>query len=233
MSSQSISAEPHIRNYGTTTINVSRKERLISVAVGAYILTRGLKKFKPLKMLLGGFLIYRGASGNCPAYSQIQRAGYTSKPESVNIRTTLIVNKPKAEVYAFWRKLENLPLFMTHLKTVKELDETHSGWSLQVPGNLTQVEWQAEIVKEEQDKLLAWKSLPGATIQNAGKVQFRDALGDRGTELSVMITYHPPAGKFGEGVATLLNPLFTKMIRQDIANFKEYIETGALKAGSV
>lgn len=231
MSSHSISKESGIHNYGTTTINVSNKERLVSVALGAFFLTRGFKKFKPLSLALGGYLLYRGASGHCAAYSQIQRMGYTYKPESVNIRTQLIVNKPKAEVYAFWRKLENLPLFMKHLKSVKELDDTKSEWMLQVPANLTSVSWQAEIVKEEEGKLLAWKSLPGATIENAGKVEFSDALGGQGTELTVVITYHPPAGTIGEGIATLLNPVFTNMIKQDVSNFKEYIETGTLAIG--
>ncbi|MEO6916967.1 MAG: SRPBCC family protein [Chitinophagaceae bacterium] len=229
MSLNSTATGPLIRNYGTTTINVSRKERLISVAVGSFLLTRGLRKFQLLKAAFGGLLLYRGFSGHCPAYSQIQRAGYTDKPESVNIRMQLIVNKPKAEVYAFWRKLENLPLFMKHLRSVTELDMTHSAWELQVPGNVTSISWQAQIVKEEEGSLLAWRSLPGATIENAGKVDFRDALGHQGTELNVVITYHPPAGKIGEGIATFLNPVFTKMIKQDISNFKDYIEGGSLK----
>lgn len=218
-----------IRNYGTQTINVSEKERLISVGVGAFLFTRGLKKFSLLKAALGGYLIYRGVSGHCPAYSQMQRSLYTSKPESVNIKTQLIVNKPKDEVFAFWRKLDNLPLFMKHLKRVHVLDDKRSQWAVEVPGNLTSLEWEAEIVKEEEGSLLAWRSLPGSKIENAGKVQFRDALGHQGTELNVVITYHPPAGKFGEGLATLLNPVFTRLIKQDIANFKEYIENGALQ----
>ena len=55
----------------------------------------------------------------------------------------------------------------------------------------------------------------------------------QGTELNVVITYRPPAGKVGEGIATLLNPVFTRLIRQDINNFKEYIEKGSLKDETV
>lgn len=229
MSSNTKSDQPGIHNYGTTTINVSNKERMISVAVGSFLLTRGLRKFKLFRAALGGYLLYRGISGHCPAYSQMQRAAYTYKPESVNIKTRLIVNKPRAEVYAFWRKLENLPLFMKHLKSVTAIDDTHSQWELQVPGNLTSINWQAQIVKEEEGNLLSWRSLPGATIENAGKVEFKDALGHEGTELNVVITYHPPAGKVGEGISTLLNPIFTKLIKQDILGFKEYVEKGLLE----
>lgn len=217
-----------IRNFSTQTVNVDNNERLLSVTLGAFFLTRGLKKVSILSTLLGGYLIYRGVSGHCPMYSQLQRNKYTDKPESVNIQTTLIVNKPKQEVYDFWRKLENLPLFMKHLKSVKEVDEKRSHWEANVPGNLTTISWDAEIVKEEEGKLISWKSLPGATVENAGKVDFQDSLGDQGTELRVVITYRPPAGKVGTGIAWLLNPVFRKMIENDIVNFKQYIETGFL-----
>lgn len=219
-----------IENYSTQTVNVNDNERLLSVTLGTFFLTRGLKKVNVLSTLLGGYLIYRGASGHCPVYSQLQRNKYTDKPESVNIQTTLIVNKPRQEVYDFWRKLENLPLFMKHLKNVKEVDEKKSHWEATVPGNLTTISWDAEIVKEEEGKLISWKSLPGATIENAGKVDFQDSLGDQGTELRVVITYKPPAGKVGSGIAWLLNPVFRKMIENDILNFKQYIETGFLSS---
>ena len=217
-----------LRNISTQTVNVNDNERLLSVTLGTFFLTRGLKKVSVLNTLLGGYLIYRGASGHCPVYSQVQRNKYIDKPEAVNIQTTLIVNKSRQEVYDFWRKLENLPLFMKHLKTVKEVDEKRSHWEASVPGNLTTISWDAEIVKEEDGKLISWKSLPGATVENAGKVDFQDSLGGQGTELRVVITYRPPAGKVGSGIAWLLNPVFRKMIENDIVNFKQYIETGFL-----
>ena len=62
-------------------------------------------------------------------------------------------------------------------------------------------------------------------INNAGKVTFHDAAGGQGTELEVVISYHPPAGEIGSGLAKALNPVFEKLIRQDVMNFKEYIET--------
>ncbi len=217
-----------IENYGTTTINVSEKERVISVLLGAFFLSRGLKKKSLLRTIFGGYLMYRGASGHCPAYSAMQRSRYTSRAESVNIKTTFIVNKPRQEVYDFWRKLENLPLFMKHLASVTQYDDTQSHWEAKVPGNVTKLEWDAEIVKEVDGSFIGWKSLPGSTVENAGKVDFRDALGHQGTELNVVITYRPPAGKIGSGIASLLNPVFRKMIETDISNFKEYIETGRL-----
>ncbi len=220
------SIQKRIQNYGTTVINVGNRERIASVTLGFYLLTRGIKKVSLFKTALGGYLIYRGASGHCSIYSQIQRTNYSSTAESVNIQTTFIVNKPKDEVYDFWRNLENLPRFMKHLKSVKEIDDKRSHWEVNIPGNITSLEWDAEIVKEEDDALISWKSLPGATIDNAGKVSFRDALGHGGTELTVVITYKPPAGYVGSALAWLFQPLFKKTIEKDILSFKQYIETG-------
>ncbi len=230
MSSDFSPAAPkRVQNYGTTVVNVNHRERLISIVAGSLFIVRALKKNSLLSSVIGGFLVYRGASGHCPLYSQIQRSKYTDRAESVNIQTTLIVNKPKSEVYDFWRKLENLPLFMKHLASVREADDKKSHWEANLPGNVTTIGWDAKIVKEEENTMLSWKSLPGATIENAGKVTFKDALGHQGTELGVMITYRPPAGKIGSGLAWLLNPLFTRMIEDDIKNFKVYIETGSVE----
>jgi len=215
----------------TGMVNVGQTERLISTALGAFLLSNGVGNLfrHPLgglvKTALGGFLLYRGASGNCPLYSAMGKTAGVERTDAINIRTNLIVNKPKDEVYRFWRKLENLPLFMKHLASVTEIDEKHSHWEAEIPGGIGRIKWNAEIVKEEEGYMIGWQSIPNATISNAGKVVFHDALGGKGTELEVVITYHAPAGELGAGLARALNPVFERMIRQDVMNFKEYIET--------
>lgn len=212
-------------------VNVGQTERMVSVGLGAFLLSSGLNNLfhHPIKGLLrtviGGALLYRGASGHCPVYASMGKTKGVSHTPAINIRTGLIVNKPRQEVYAFWRKLENLPLFMKHLANVTEIDAKHSHWEADVPGGIGKVKWNAEIVKEEEGSLIGWQSIPNSMVNNAGKVQFRDALGGEGTELDVVITYHAPAGELGAGIAKAINPVLEKMIRQDIMNFKEYIET--------
>jgi uncharacterized membrane protein len=213
------------------TLNVGQTERMVSVGLGAFMLSSGLNNLTrhPIKGLirtvLGGVLLYRGVSGHCPVYESLGKTKGVGHTSAINIRTGLIVNKPKEEVYAFWRKLENLPLFMKHLAVVTEIDEKHSHWEAEIPGGIGKVKWNAEIVKEEEGSLISWQSIPGSMVNNAGKVQFREALGGEGTELDVVITYHAPAGELGAGIAKTVNPMLEKMVRQDVMNFKEYIET--------
>ncbi|WP_261387797.1 SRPBCC family protein [Chitinophaga pinensis] len=144
--------------------------------------------------------------------------------KNVNVRVSLTVGRPRNEVYAFWRDLENLPLFMRHLKTVTDLGGGRYHWEAEIPGMPGPINWDAEIIKEEEGALLGWNALPGADIDNAGKVTFVDA-GEKSTELQIVITYRAPLGPAGRGLAKLLNPLFESMIKEDLRNFKAYIET--------
>jgi uncharacterized membrane protein len=211
-------------------INVNTDERILSASIGAFILSNGLGNLfsSPLsgllKTALGSYLIYRGASGNCALYSALGREGTAMHSGSVNVRTTMVVNKPKAEVYKYWRKLENLPLFMKHLKTVTEHDNKRSHWEALLPGNLGVIKWEAEIVEEEDNRKIAWRSVEGSMLENAGKVVFEEALGGQGTKLDIIISYRPPAGDIGRGVANLLNGRVEKYIREDVANFKDHIQ---------
>lgn len=210
------------------SLNTSNFERALSIAIGAWMLYRGVKRLpkSPISNLLkattGGALLARGVTGFCPVYDYFEIDG--SKTTSVNIRSTVVVNKPKHEVYAFWRRLENLPLFMRHLESVQEIDDRRSHWEAKIPNKMITIKWDAEIVRDDENSLLSWQSLPGSTIENAGKVEFRNALGDRGTELRIMITYRPPAGNIGTQVARLFNPMFRKMVKEDVTNFKQFIE---------
>ena len=114
---------------------------------------------------------------------------------------------------------------MEHLEQVEVLDDKRSHWVAKVPGHLGKIEWDAVIAKEIEGELLGWNSLPGDTIQNAGKVEFRDAY-QNGTELTVVITYRAPFGDIGEGIASLLTPMAKKIIQKDVKGFKRYIEAG-------
>jgi len=216
--------QPYIHD--KITVNVNNTERIISAGVGAFLVFNtiaDLKKFSLAKLLAGGFLLYRGATGHCPMYSMLGKDNLPDPVKNINIRTSILVNKPRQEVYAFWRKLENLPLFMNHLENVTEIDSTRSRWKAWGPGGIGSIEWESEIVKDEPGRLLGWSSYPGADIENAGKIDFHD-VGMNQTKLDVVITYRPPLKNISAGIARLLTPGFEKMIRADVENFKEYIE---------
>jgi uncharacterized membrane protein len=210
--------------------NISENERLISALTGAALLITGLldKKKQPLRILTGGLLMARAASGYCPARAAISHSKLAN-PQNVTIETSVSVNKPRAEVYAFWRNIENLPAFMKHLHSVKATSDTTSIWKANIPGGFGTIEWNATIVFDEVNTRIGWKSDEDAAIENAGTVLFTGS-SENETEIHVIISYHAPAGIIGEGIARLLNPAFEGMILEDIKSFKRYIETGETPA---
>lgn len=206
--------------------NVSTLERILMVAAGSFLLYRSLSGKK--KHIAGGIaaggMLARGISGYCPVYDVTNSQGGSLKSSNVNIRTSIKIDKPIGEVYDFWRKLENLPKFMKHLESVNEIDQVTSEWKAKGPVGIGSLSWKAQILMDEKNKMLSWHSLPESTIDNAGKIYFRD-LGNS-TEIDVTISYHAPLGVAGEAAAKLLNPLFERMVKNDIESLKTYLETG-------
>ena len=132
---------------------------------------------------------------------------------------------PLADVYRFWRHLENLPQFMTHLDRVTEAPDGTSHWVTSGPAGLA-VEWDAEIINEVENKLLAWRSLPGSDVVSAGSVNFDAARGGRSTQVSVHLQYAPPAGKAGALVASLFGREPSQTVREDLRHLKQLLEAG-------
>lgn len=219
---------PILRNQ---KVNVGQTERIISVIGGVFLLFDALTKKRGSipEALAGGYMLFRGTTGYCPMHSAIEGSPALEHSDNINIKVDLIVNRDRLEVYNLWRHLENLPLFLTHIQSVNELDETTSLWKASGPGGVGTIKWKAEIVKDEPGRFLGWHSLPGSDIVNAGKVEFLDHA-EGGTKLHVVISYKAPFGIPGKELSRLLHPLFRDIVMEDILRFKNYAETEAIEA---
>jgi uncharacterized membrane protein len=181
----------------------------------------------PLALIAGGgALIYRGLTGHCAVYETLQLStASTDTGPGIGLEAAITVHKPAADVYHFWRQLENHPRFVTHLKSVVSTGDKRSHWvaktSLQQP-----IEWDAEIVEERENALLSWRSLPGADIDNAGTVRFREMPNGRGTEVRLRLEYSPPGVQAGRAVARLLKSLTAQQLQEDLRRFKQLVEAG-------
>jgi len=214
-------------------VNVGKSERLMSGIAGAAVIALALrrKRLRGMLLPLGMSLLSRAVSGRCPVNRALGRntakAGRRSpvasvaRGEGIKVERTITVNRPREEVYRFWRQLENLPRFMDHLESVTVLDEDLSHWVAKEPAG-TRGEWDASIHNEIEHELIAWRSLSGSDIDNAGSVHFMPA-GD-GTEIRVVLSYDPPAGRVGAAVAKLLGEEPEQQVEEDLRRFKQVIE---------
>lgn len=206
-------------------------QRMASVAGGIMLIGSAFNKNSSrrfLKAAVGCYLAYKGIAGKRSFGEVFHSFEKVAAGRTLNIRVSMVINKPREEVYAMWRNLSNLPLFMKHLMRVEEQDELFSNWVMELPGKVGTIQWHAEIVKEREGEMIAWQSLPGSSIENAGKIGFRDSLGGQGTTVDVILTYHAPLGKAGEQVARLFTPVFKRMIEEDIRGFKDFVETNEI-----
>jgi uncharacterized membrane protein len=155
--------------------------------------------------------------------------GARAKSRSGLRRTTnvITVNRPTEEVYEFWRNFENLPRFMEHLVSVRVDSPMRSHWEAKAPAGRT-VEWDAEIVNEVPNEIIAWKSVGEPDVPNAGSVNFSDAPGGRGTIVRVTLDYEPPAGRIGALLSHFFSEEPDHQIREDLRKFKQLMETGEI-----
>jgi uncharacterized membrane protein len=151
--------------------------------------------------------------------------GASSESAPIHVKQAITVNRSPDEVYGAWHDFEQLPRFMTHLESVEATGQRTSRWRATAPAGGT-VEWDAEIVDDRPGELIAWRSLPGADIQNSGSVRFAPAPGDRGTEVVVELEYAPPGGEAGAAVAKLFGEEPATQLADDLRRFKQVVETG-------
>jgi len=143
----------------------------------------------------------------------------------VKVDKSFTINRSSEELYRFWRQLDNLPRFMTHLESVTCLDAKRSHWVAKAP--LTQtIEWDAEIIIDHEPEVISWRSLEGSDVDTAGSMHFTPAPGGRGTEVRVVLKYDPPAGKAGAFIAKMFGEAPEQQIEEDLRRFKQIMEAG-------
>jgi uncharacterized membrane protein len=132
--------------------------------------------------------------------------------------------RPAAELYAFWRDAANLPRVFEFVESVEMLSDTRAHWRVRGPAGKA-IEWDAEIINDLPNELLAWKSVNDADIPNAGSLHFRKAPDDRGTEVRLILEYEPPAGHLGAWIAKLMDENPDTQVRHALRRFKQLAET--------
>jgi uncharacterized membrane protein len=209
--------------------NVGDNERIVSAVAGSGLITYGISKGGLLGTalsLVGGGLLYRGATGHCHLYSAVDKTTAEDVNTRVHVQKSVTINKSQAELYQFWRNFENLPQFMNHLESVTVLDDKRSHWKAKAPLGYT-VEWEAEATGEVENERISWHSIEGSEIPNSGVVEFRPTT-NRGTEVRVTLTYEPPAGKLGSWIAWMFGEEPSLQVAEDLRRFKSLMETGLI-----
>ena len=222
--------------------NIGEMQRVLSALTGIGLLAAGLRRRSytgAALAMLGGGLLHRAASGYCAVFDAMEidmsegrtltnRLGRRKvhADEATKIRRIIEISRPPAEMYRFWRQLDNLPRIMSHLESVQTISDTLSHWTVKTIAGGPTVEWDAEIVNDVENERIGWRSLKDADVDNAGSVEFQPISGGQGTRLTVTLQYAPPGGKLGTTIAKWIGEDPDYKIAQDLQRFKEGMEAG-------
>lgn len=197
----------------------NRRNRTAAVAIAGVALAAG------------AILVY-SAQRNRPGHPPDSAPGRTArgKPRFGKynvVGRTVTINKPRNELFAYWHDFANLPRFMANIEAVEPVGDGRFRWTILAPaGRRVMVETQ--VVEDRENELIAWRSTPRSDIDTEGRVAFRDAPADRGTEIEAIIAYKPPAGEIGRLIAKLFQREPSIQGRRDLKRFKMLMETGEI-----
>lgn len=140
---------------------------------------------------------------------------------------SVLINRPREELFAFWRDFQNLPQFMQAIESIRPTGRDRAVWTIKAPAGQT-VELETEIIDAVEGERLSWRSVEGSDIETEGSVTFADAPGNRGTVVSATIAYVPPAGDVGRLIAKLFAAEPNIQARHELKRFKMLMEAGEI-----
>jgi uncharacterized membrane protein len=200
--------------------------RNTAAAAGGAMAVGGLMRRSPLGWAIGlaGFALLARGIANRPLRSMLS-LGAMGAPlqQTIDFDKSIHINAAPEEVYDFWTNYENFPRFMSHVVEVRDLGRRRSHWVVRGPGG-SEFSWNSVLTEQSRPHRLAWRSEPGAEIPQSGSIEFTPQRG--GTHVTVRMSYTPPAGALGHGLATLLGSDPKAKMDEDLTRMKAYIERG-------
>lgn len=228
----------------STLINVDKNERTVWLIAGAALTVFGtafgIARRNILGALLaavGGKLLYSGTTGHSPIYRLLGiNHAVATNPDAVSVpheqgihvSANITIYQDTEALYRYWRDLTNAPQIMSYLQSVEVLDEKRSRWTVKSLVGVP-ISWESEIINDIPNEVIAWRSLPGSPVANAGAVRFSPSYGNAGTNIQFEMEFAPPGGQVGKAVAKLFGVKPDVKVQEDLRRFKHAVESGEIR----
>jgi len=215
-------------------MNLSANERMGSIIAGVALMEVGARvpRLRMMSRTVGLGLVACGATGYWPvaALTRSEQSfedtrAALSGPSGFHVREAVTIARPRVELYRMWRDLKELPTLLPHVQRIDRLSDGRSHWKAVSDSGLA-VEWEAELVNEVENEVVAWRSTGSRSVAHAGSVRFREV--PAGTEVLVHLQYQPVAGTLGWLAARLIGHNPGSQVREDLRSMKQRLETGEI-----
>jgi uncharacterized membrane protein len=209
--------------------NIGPVQRGASLLAGSTLVAVGLRRRGvggAVVALAGADLLYRGATGYCHLLGalEIDTNRRPTAPRWVEIQRSITIQRPRIEVYREWREPQNQPLVWSHFAEVTTATSEGARWRVDAPLGRS-LEWETRIVEDRAAELIRWEST-GGDLPNEGTVEFRDAPGEYGTEITLWVRFDPPFGPLGDAAARLFDDGPKLVLAKALRRFKSLAEAG-------
>lgn len=202
----------------------SRSTRLLLAGGGAALALYGLRRHDhagTVAIAAGALLALAGFSDRGRAFGRHRRDG---RQDGIDVEQTILIAASPERLFALWSEGDSLPRFLSHVKEVRPLGDQRWHWIVEGPGGV-QLEWISQLTDRVPPRLLAWRSLPDAEIEQSGRLRLEPAAGG-GTWLGLRLSYRPPEGVLGHVVASLAGRRPREQLRGDLRRLKQFVEAG-------
>jgi uncharacterized membrane protein len=196
--------------------------RLITGAAGTGITVYGLMRSNRLAgfvALATGIAILARTVSNKPLRQIAGLQGY----RAIDIQKTITIDAPPEQVFMFLANYDNFPRFMRNVLSVETLADGRSHWKVAGPAGTT-VEWDAITTRIDFNERIEWSTVEGSPVEHVGRIRI-EPLGT-GTRVHVQMSYTPPGGVVGHGVAKLLGADPKTQLDSDLMRLKNVLEAG-------
>jgi uncharacterized membrane protein len=211
--------------------NVGRVERVVSAAVGSALILGAMRKPSPARAawaIGGGALVHRGVTGHCYVYEAVgKNTARVESSDRPSIERSITIGKPSDELYRAWRDPAHLAAIMGHFARVEQVSSGQHRWTVHMPGG-REVQWTTSTIEDTANERIVWQSDPGAPVAHRGLVRFRPAGADRGTVVTLQLTFNSPQGVLAKVFDRWLSSLPKALEESVLRRSKSLCETGEI-----
>jgi uncharacterized membrane protein len=205
---------------------IEHPERWASALGGVALVLWGAKKLSEERHPVGAALATTGASLIWRSARSDTRARLAGSKGTI-VEESVAINRDPSELYEFWRSLALLPVVIPRLQSVEAIGHRRSHGVAKGPARYT-VEWDADIINDIPNELIAWRTSEGSELVSAGSVHFEPGPPGRGTTVRIKLQYDPPGGKLGSAIAWAFGESPDQVVREGLRRFKQLMETGEI-----
>jgi uncharacterized membrane protein len=211
----------------TTTLG-DRVRRGASGALGLALLVRGLRRRSPRGVamaLAGGWLLSRTLPKRYRTRDEDESG--VGGGDSTGVSRSVTIGKSADDLYEAWRDPTVFSAVMGHFAEVTPSTEDRFHWAVKAPFGQVAT-WETRVAEAEPGEVVRWETPADPMLSNAGEVRFRDATGDRGTEVTLTLAFDPPGGALGDAALRRLDLAPRELAGVALSRFKSLVESGSI-----